>query len=357
MKIIFIAPLSSIGGHSLVSKILLNKLKEKNEIFPIDLSLSSNHYGYFSINRILRVVNLLKEIFFLKNQAQRIYLTISQSFLGNLKDIFIYILLLDKLDKVIVHLHGGAIGENLFNRKKYLKIINFFFYKRLKTIIISGSSHYKIFPNSLHKKIKVIQNFAQGNIFNTYKNIEKKFANHPQVRILFLSNMLPEKGYIELLNGFKLLSKKIKKNLILEFAGKFYSIKSQKQFEFLIKNEENIIYHGKVSDKTKKNLLRNAHIFCLPTSFLEGQPISIIEAYASGCFVITSNKPGIKDIFKDGENGFLMNKINPLMIKRKLENILKEPNLCKKIAIENRKIAGKYFKEEKYIKHIENAIF
>ena len=48
MKIIFIAPLSSIGGHSLVSKILLNKLKEKNEIFPIDLSLSSNHYGYFS---------------------------------------------------------------------------------------------------------------------------------------------------------------------------------------------------------------------------------------------------------------------------------------------------------------------
>ena len=76
--------------------------------------------------------------------------------------------------------------------------------------IISGSSHYKIFPSSLHKKIKVIQNFAQGNIFNSYKNIEKKFANHPQVRILFLSNMLPEKGYIELLHGFKLLSKKIR---------------------------------------------------------------------------------------------------------------------------------------------------
>lgn len=356
MKIIYIAPLSSLGGHSLVSKILLKKLKEKNEVFPIDLSLSSNHYGNFSISRIFKVLNLLKKIFYLKNQAQRIYLTISQSFFGNLKDILIYLLLFNQLDKVVIHLHGGSIGINLFNRKKYLKILNFFFYHKLKIIIISGSSHYKIFPKSLHKKIKVIRNFAQSSIFNNYKNIEKKFTNYQQVRILFLSNMLPEKGYIELFHGFKLLSKKIKRNLILEFAGKFYSTKFRNQFEFLIKNEENIIYHGEVSDKTKNHLLRNAHIFCLPTSFLEGQPISIIEAYASGCFVLTSNKPGIKDIFKDGENGFSLNKINPLTIKRKLENILKNPDLCKKIAFENRKLAGKCFKEEKYIENIRNAI-
>ena len=78
---------------------------------------------------------------------------------------------------------------------------------------------------------------------------------------------------------------------MLEFAGKFYSIKSQKQFEFLIKNEENIIYHGEVSDKNKKKSLRSPYFF-LPTSFLEGQPISILEAYASGCFVITSISQG-----------------------------------------------------------------
>ena len=39
---------------------------------------------------------------------------------------------------------------------------------------------------------------------------------------------------------------------MLEFAGKFYSIKSRKQFEVLINNDENIIYHA-YQRKQKKN--------------------------------------------------------------------------------------------------------
>ncbi len=36
----------------------------------------------------------------------------------------------------------------------------------------------------------------------------------------------------------------------------------------------------------------------------EGQPISILEAYASGCAVITTGQHGIRDVFADGVNGF-----------------------------------------------------
>ena len=277
----------------------------------------------------------------------------SQSFFGNLKDILIFILLFNKLDKVIIHLHGGSIGVNLFDRKNYLKKINLFFYYRLKKIIISGESHYKIFPKSLHKKIKIIKNCAPNYIFNNYLNIENKFKNVKKIRILFLSNMLPEKGYMELFNGFKLLNKKFKSKAILEFAGKFYNSQMKKEFINLVQKEDNIFFHGQVSDKKKKYLLKSAHIFCLPTIFLEGQPISIIEAYASGCFVITSKKPGISDIFENDKNGFFINKVDSLSIKRKLEEILKKPLLCKKLALYNRKYAGKYFKEDKYIKNIE----
>lgn len=357
MKIIYIAPLSSIGGHSLISKILLDKLSKKYEISPVDLALSSNHYGNFSIKRIIQVFAILSKIIFLKKNAQIIYLTISQSFFGNLKDILIFILLFNKLDKVIIHLHGGSIGINLFDRKKYLKKINFFFYAKLKKIIISGRSHYKIFPKSLHKKIKIINNFAPSFIFNNYKNIENKFNNYQKIRILFLSNMLPEKGYMELFNAFKLLNKKYKNNAILEFAGKFYSPKCKKEFIELVRNEDNIFYYGQVSDKKKKNLLKNAHIFCLPTRFLEGQPISIIEAYASGCFVITTNKPGIMDIFENGKNGLIINKLNSSIIKQTLETVLENLTLCKKLAFSNRKFAGKYFKEDQYIRNIEKTFF
>jgi glycosyltransferase involved in cell wall biosynthesis len=37
---------------------------------------------------------------------------------------------------------------------------------------------------------------------------------------------------------------------------------------------------------------------------LEGQPISILEAYAAGCAVIATGQPGIRDVFEGGTNGF-----------------------------------------------------
>ena len=72
-----------------------------------------------------------------------------------------------------------------------------------------------------------------------------------KIRILFLSNMLPEKGYMELFNAFKSLNKKYKNNAILEFAGKFYTPQFKKEFIELVRNENNIYYYGQVSDKKK----------------------------------------------------------------------------------------------------------
>ena len=47
-------------------------------------------------------------------------------------------------------------------------------------------------------------------MFNNYLNIEKNLKMLKN-KILFLSNMMPEKGYLQLFNGFKLLNKKFQK--------------------------------------------------------------------------------------------------------------------------------------------------
>ena len=53
--------------------------------------------------------------------------------------------------------------------------------------------------------------------------------------------------------------------------------------------------------------MAEAHVFCLPTTYpYEGQPISILEAYAAGAIVITTDIGGIPDIFVDKKNGFLI---------------------------------------------------
>jgi glycosyltransferase involved in cell wall biosynthesis len=45
-------------------------------------------------------------------------------------------------------------------------------------------------------------------------------------------------------------------------------------------------------------------VLCLPTSYpYEAQPLVILEAYAAGCAVVTTNHAGIPDVFTPGENG------------------------------------------------------
>lgn len=356
MKILFIAPISSLGGHALISKILFYKLINKYQTIPIDLSLSSSHYGNFSWSRLIKVLEIIKIIFNNKKDSNSIYITISQSLLGNLKDLFIFIILFNKLDKLTIHLHGGSIGVNLFSKRIILKKINFFFYRKIKNIIISGKSHNYIFPNYLQNKIKIIENFAPIDMFNSYKIIVKKFSNPEKIRILFLSNMLPEKGYLQLLEGFKLLKENLKNEITLDFAGKFYDTDLKTKFLNLIKEEANVSYHGAVSERYKKKLFHRSHIFCLPTIFLEGQPISIIEAYASGCFVLTSDKPGINDIFTNGVNGISIKTINPLSIANALKKIIKDIKNCKEVSLNNRKLAGKRFREQKYFRSIEDLL-
>ena len=73
-----------------------------------------------------------------------------------------------------------------------------------------------------------------------------------------------------------------------------------------------------MTGEKKRRLFAEAHVFCLPTyySYYEGQPISILEAYASGCVVITTDHGGICDIFKDKINGFRVEKRSCLSIKK-----------------------------------------
>ena len=118
--------------------------------------------------------------------------------------------------------------------------------------------------------------------------------------------MTLDKGYKNLLLAYLSLNKIDQKQIILNFGGGFRSIKEEKLFMKEIKDHKNIFYHGIVEGRTKKNLFHNAHLFVLPTKLLEGQPLSILEAYASGCCVLTTQKPGIMDIFQNFKNGFLL---------------------------------------------------
>ncbi|EMY15973.1 glycosyltransferase, group 1 domain protein [Leptospira weilii str. Ecochallenge] len=111
-----------------------------------------------------------------------------------------------------------------------------------------------------------------------------------------------------------------------------------------------------IDDTKKKELFEKAHIFCLPTMFFEGQPISILEAYAAGCVVITTGQSGILDIFTDQVNGFQIRENSSESIMKILSNLLVERKSLLKIALHNNRSAVEKYRVATYTSNLKNVI-
>ena len=361
MKILFIAPIpiensKSISGHSLASKVLYDELVKSHEILLTNMNKDDKYEGTRGFKRVNEILRLLIDVGKKRNQCDAIYLTISESLMGNLKDLCIYIICYSKLKKMHIHLHGGSIKKLLFDKYPIIRKINTYFISKFASAIILGNSHREVFEKILpDEKVHVVPNFAEEEYFIEDEKIKYKFKND-KISILFLSNLIELKGYLHLLDAFELLDNAIKEKVIINFAGGFETVKERESFLNRINQYSNITYLGIVGGKAKKQILDESQIFCLPTSFFEGQPISILESYASGLVVVTTGKGGICDIFTEPNNGFLFAEQSPISIKETILFLLEKKQDLVNIALNNAMEARKKYRVDFYTKSIKLII-
>lgn len=350
MKIVYIAPLPPpLAGHSLAAKVLHDHLQLSHEVAAVDFNKESFVEGISGFKRVFEVIGILREIARKKKNADVIYLTISESFAGNVKDIFTYMICRKKLNRMYIHLHGGSIKRLLWDKYPLLHKINRFFIKKMAGVIISGQSHKEVFADMINQsRIYSIPNFALDELFATDEQINQKFADREPLRILYMSNMIDKKGYNELASAYIALPPAIQSQIKLDFAGRFELETQMSEFLEKIAGFPNMQYHGMVSHQVKRDLFIQAHAFCLPTSFFEGQPISILEAYASGCVVVTTGQSGILDVFTDKLNGFQLQNGKADAIRNTLEDLVKSVDQLRSTGLVNAEIARKKYRTEIY---------
>jgi hypothetical protein len=193
MKITLIATFSPpITGQSVACDLLLENLKsEKNiSVEVINFAKPDLVNNKFPILRIFRLLLMNFEIFFKARKSDIIYFTPSESYLGNLKDIVIYTLLLGRLNKTFVHIHGGMGFKNLIFKNYFLRKINLFFLKKFKRILVLSRFHQNTFAEQGLTKLSVVKNFADKNIF--YNNLAQERQN---TNVSYISNFISSKGY------------------------------------------------------------------------------------------------------------------------------------------------------------------
>ncbi|MBU2917738.1 glycosyltransferase family 4 protein [Psychrosphaera sp. F3M07] len=345
-KILLIGPLPPPHhGQSLSFKMLTDSIKKdfnNKDISVIDISDSDivGRRGFIKVLiRSLKYVKVLIKLFgMLTWNKTRVYLTISQSKQGFLRDFFIiWISFLFKSD-MILHLKGGNYGHFYQGQNSLFKYLIRKTLLRSERILVLGKNLVKMydFEPKLHSRIHIVEN---GLPFSAKPKKNKVFIENNSIELLFLSNLVESKGYLDVLESVaKLKHKGIK--VRCHFAGSFYTneddinvktLNGAKELFFStirkLGIDEHVIYHGVVSGDVKLNLLSNSHIFILPTNYNnEGQPVSIIEALSFGLPIVTTNYRAISDMVHDKVTGAFVDYNNPESITQAIEYIYSADN-------------------------------
>lgn len=351
-KVLFVGPLPDpVTGQSLACQVFLQALQEHCEVEVVNTSKAGFRQGIDSISRVREVLQIIRQVRARQAVADVIYFTISESVAGNAKDLLIYAVCFARLHRMVVHLHGGASMRVLMRgRWGWLRRLNGFFLRRLGAVIVLGERLLDVFAGAAPaERLHVVPNFALQALFTSEAVIAAKFAQVQPLRLLFLSNLLPGKGHEELLQAFEALEPALRESLRIDFAGGFESEPAKQAFLTAIARFPQLEYHGVVYGEHKRTLFAAAHVFCLPTYYPhEGQPISILEAYAAGCAVITTDHSGIFDTFADGINGLAVEKRSVASLQAALRAAAAEPARLAAMALLNHQTAHHRYTEDRY---------
>jgi glycosyltransferase involved in cell wall biosynthesis len=163
-----------------------------------------------------------------------------------------------------------------------------------------------------------------------------KRIKHKKKTILFLSRIEKAKGIYKLLETFQQI-KSLNDDYELIFAGDGTELKSLKE-KIKLEKIKDVKTLGFVQGKQKSKLFEQASIFVFLSDY-EGMPNAVLEAMAFGLPVLTTNVGGIASVFRDNHNGYLLESYIKENLVKKIEGLIKNKELYKKISENNYKEA------------------
>lgn len=357
-KVVFLSPLPPPHmGPTIATEILLSSaLREEFTLIHLD---TSDHRDLVHLNRIdLRNIFLavkhgvLLFRLIVTRMPDLVYIPISQSNVGYMRD-SLYILLSKIFGrKVICHLRGG-------NFKNWYESTNPLFRWYIRSIhslidgqIVLGEKLAKLFYGLVPPdKIFVVPNGKN----EQYRHIRK--STDDKVRIVYLSNMIRAKGLLPVLDAVPEVCDKFGQKVEFVFAGKWLDDELKTQFNELSHGDRffPVKAVGPVFGKDKYDLLESSDIFVFPPIQEEGHPWVIIEAMGAGLPIIATDRGAITESVIDGKNGFIVETDNPSQIADKIKFLVENPSQRKKMGEESRRLYAENFTEEKMVKGLSRA--
>ena len=197
----------------------------------------------------------------------------------------------------------------------------------------SESTKKELVENGFIRPVRVISNgidlFSSDN--SKWKKIKEKYKLNAST-LLFIGRIAHEKNLDYLLECFKLVVKKVP-NTKLIIVGDGPQMDQLKKYANKLGISNNIIFTGKIEHEEllKSGIFKAVDLF-VTASTTENQPMTILEAQINGLACVGINARGIKDLIKDGYNGYLAKNGDKEDFAEKIVSLIKNKKLLEKMS-------------------------
>jgi glycosyltransferase involved in cell wall biosynthesis len=274
-------------------------------------------------------------------RRKTVYLTIAQSRHGFVRDAVMIWFARLMGHRVVAHLKGGNYDGFYAAQGRLLRFCVRATLRRVHRLLVLGERLRAMydFEPALSPRIRVVPNgLPEAGEPDTRA---KTLPAAGEARLLFLSNLIESKGWLDVLEAVRLLRDRYGRTGVrCDFHGEFLTnpaddvrVESAEQARALFESfvaehglQAQAVWHGSVSGAAKRAALAGAHVFVLPTRYSnEGQPVSIIEAMAYGNVVVSTDYRAIPDLVDDGATGVLVPYGDPAALAAALDRLLGDP--------------------------------
>lgn len=308
---------SMVGKYILESEVVSNHIEA--EYFNIATAANLEDIGKLSLKKLTTVFSLINRLRqkVREFQPDYIYYTPNATGMPFYKDWLVVTSLKMMGCKVVAHYHNKGVVTRQY--KWMDNILYKSFFKGLKVILLADALYPDIQKYVKREDVQVCGNGVPDIEQTIKRSVPDPNVSYP-LNILYLSNMMEEKGVYQLLEACALLKKR-GKPFVCRFAGGWKDI-SEDAFRDKAKalglavstpgnatTDADVVALGPQYNEDKILCLKNANIFVFPTYYHnECFPLVLLEAMQCQLACISTNEAAIPEIIENVKTGIVINK-------------------------------------------------
>ena len=222
---------------------------------------------------------------------------------------------------VLFHLHGGGF-QDFYEREcgpARRAVVRFFLERAERVLVVSPRWETWVRATFSNPRVECVANAVP---------LPRIEGLRDPARVAFLGRLTREKGAYDLVEAVALL-RDCNPQVRLELAGDG-DAGALARYAHERGMGDRVLVRGWCSPEECARLLARSALFVLP-SHAEGLPMSLLEAMAAGCAVVSTRVGGIPDVVQDGVNGLLVAPRQPLHLAEAIARLLSEAGLAAKL--------------------------